>query len=154
MPNTIQEFLMQDTRKAADELVEAFLRLPEEKRNWSPAEKARTALDQVAECAILNGNTAELIQTRIWQPGRYEEFLRKKAEMIAQGWGPIHVLLQENTRIVIAGIGDVSNEELNVEVDMPWGKMGLAQIMVYPDWNMTYHLGQINYIASILGCLP
>ncbi|HZT43972.1 MAG TPA: DinB family protein [Chthonomonadaceae bacterium] len=154
MPNTLQEFLAHDTQKAADELIEAFLRLPEEKRAWRPDEKARTALDQVAECAILNGNTAELIQTRTWQPGRYEEFLRKKGEMTAQGWEPIHALLQENTRKVIAVIGAVADAELNEEVEMPWGKMRLSQILAYPDWNMTYHLGQINYIASILGCLP
>jgi hypothetical protein len=28
-----------------------------------------------------------------------------------------------------------------------------AQMITYPHWNMTYHEGQINYIASILGCL-
>ncbi len=31
--------------------------------------------------------------------------------------------------------------------------MTVAQIASYPYWNMCYHEGQINYIASMLGCL-
>ena len=45
MSNTLQEFLATATQKAADDLDAAFLRLPEEKRAWSPDGKARTALD-------------------------------------------------------------------------------------------------------------
>jgi hypothetical protein len=31
--------------------------------------------------------------------------------------------------------------------------MTLANIIAYPYWNMSYHEGQVNYIASMLGCL-
>ena len=31
--------------------------------------------------------------------------------------------------------------------------MTLAQVIAYPHWNMSYHEGQINYIASMLGLL-
>jgi len=41
----------------------------------------------------------------------------------------------------------------NVEVQMPWGMMTLAQIISYPYWDMSYHEGQINYLASMLVCL-
>jgi hypothetical protein len=37
---------------------------------------------------------------------------------------------------------------------MPWGPMTVSQILGYPFWNMCYHEGQINYIASMLGTLP
>ena len=50
-------------------------------------------------------------------------------------------------------IKDVTDEELGVQVDMPWGPMAMAQIIAYPFWNMCYHEGQINYITSMLGCL-
>ena len=153
MPNTLQEFLTGATRQAEEEFVAAFLRLPEEKRAWSPEGKARTALDQVAECAILNGHTADLIRTRTWPIGSFESYLQAKAELCAQGWEQVHALLQENTRKVIATFGTVPDEALSVEVAMPWGPQKLAEILAYPYWNMTYHLGQINYIASMLGCL-
>ena len=154
MPNTLQDFLAQVTQKAADELTEAFLRLPEDKRAWSPDEKARTALDQAAECAILTGYTAGLIQSRTWQSNWAEAYPKEKTELADQGWEPIHTLLQENTRKLIAVIRAVTDDALQVEVTLPWGPQTLAEIMAYPYWNMTYHQGQINYIASILGYLP
>ena len=51
-----------------------------------------------------------------------------------------------------AAIRSVPDADLEVKIDMPWGLMTLAQLMAYAQWNMTYHLGQINYIASVLGC--
>ncbi len=42
---------------------------------------------------------------------------------------------------------------MDAVIPMPWGPMTVAQMITSPHWNMTYHEGQINYIASILGCL-
>ena len=79
MPNSLQVFLTAAPHKAAADLVTALLRLPEEKRDWSPAETARTAIDRVAECAILNGKTASLIRTRIWpESDDFADFLHAK----------------------------------------------------------------------------
>ncbi len=154
MPNTLQEFLAGATQKAADDLKAALLRLPEEKRSWSPMGEARTALDQVAECAMLNGSTANLIQSRTWpKDADMSEFFRAKAEL-ARDESAVLSLLQENTEKVIGVIRSVPDGDLAVEVQMPWGPMTLAQIVAYPYWNMSYHEGQINYIASMLGCLP
>src|SRR5438046_3053896 len=149
MPHTLRDFLTGATPKAAAELAAALLRIPEDKRNWKPEGKARTALDQIAECALLNGNTAELIQTRTWVQHSFEDFLRAKAEAAAQDWERLHALLQENTNRVVAVIRAVPDDALSVEIELPWGKSTLAEIISYPYWNMTYHLGQINYIASM-----
>jgi hypothetical protein len=153
MPNTLQNFLTMATQKMADELVTSFQRLPEDKRNWSPGEQSRSALDQAAEIAILNGYTAELIQSRTWTMTDFNVFIKAKAEAVAQGWDHVHALLKENTPKAIAAIGTVPDEDVNIEIAMPWGTSTLAEVMAYPYWNMTYHIGQINYIASILGCL-
>ncbi len=154
MPNTLQQYLTTATHKAADDLEAALLRLPEERRGWSPMDKARSALDQAAECAILNGSTAQLIQTRVF-PANYDfaAFFQAKEEL-ARDWNAVQALLHENTAKAVAAIGAVSDEDLAIEIQMPWGPMTLAQIMSYPFWNMSYHEGQINYIASMLGCLP
>jgi uncharacterized damage-inducible protein DinB len=154
MANTLQGFLAEATKKAAADLEAAVLRIPEEKRSWSPQGDARTALDQAAEIAILNGSVTEIIKTRKWASdfdmGEYE---RMKTEL-AKDWNAVKALLDVNTPKVIAAIQATSDEELGVEVQMPWGPMTLAQIISYPYWNMSYHEGQINYIASMLGCLP
>jgi len=147
MPNTLQDFLVIATQKASADLVAAFLRLPEDKRGWSPGEKSRTALDQMVECATLNGYMADLIQTRTWPTDT------SKAEAVAQDWETLHAWLQENTDRLIAAIAVVPDEALTQEMELPWQKMPLTEVIARAYWNMTYHEGQINYIASILGCL-
>ncbi|HLK57342.1 MAG TPA: DinB family protein [Chthonomonadaceae bacterium] len=150
MPS-MQEFLVGATRKASADLEAALLRLPEDKRNWRPAETARTALDQYAECAILNGSTADVIVSRSF-PTNYDfsAFTNAK-DALAQNWDRAQALLKENTEKICSVIQAVPDADLNIEVQFPWGPMTLAQIIAYPLWNMSYHEGQINYIASLLG---
>ncbi|MGO8673943.1 MAG: DinB family protein [Capsulimonadaceae bacterium] len=153
MANSLTSYLLTATPKAAADLEAALLRLPEDKRNWCPMLKARTALDQIAECALLNGGTAEMLRLHAF-PESFDmaTYPEKKAALAADESAAV-ALLRENTANVIAALQDVSEEDLAVEIGMPWGPMTLAQIAAYPFWNMCYHEGQINYIASMLGCL-
>lgn len=153
MPDTLQEFLAKATQKAAADLETALLRLPEDKRDWSAMDKARSAHDMVAECAILNGITADVIQNhRFPEDFDMAEYAQAKAAL-AQDWNAMQALLHENTAKIVAAIRAAPDADLSVEVQMPWGPMTLAQIITYPHWNMSYHEGQINFIASMLGCL-
>lgn len=153
MSNTLQDFLSAATQKAADDLTAAVLRLPEDKRGWSSDGTARPALDQMAECAILNGYTADLIQTQTWPDDRFETFFQEMAEAAAQDWETLSARLRENAGRIAAAISAVPDNALGREIKMPWGTQTMAQIMAYPYWNMVYHHGQVNYIASILGRL-
>ena len=153
MPTTVQDFLADATLKASKDLTTAFLRLPEDKRDWSPDGKARTALDQYAECALLCGYTAETIATRQVAAGSMENFPREKTELKAQDWEQIHALFQANAAKVVSAIRAVTEEGMGAEVSTPWRPMTVGQIVAYPQWNLTYHEGQINYVASLLGCL-
>ncbi len=153
MSITVQEFLANATQKAADDLEAALLRIPEDKRGWSPAETSRSALDQVAECAMLNGSAVGIITSCAW-PEKYDMggFMDAKADL-ARDWNAVQALLHENTARVAETIRSVPDEDLGVVVQFPWGPSTLAEVAAYPYWNMSYHHGQINYIASILGCL-
>lgn len=153
MPTTVQEYLADATEKAATHLVTALLNLPEDKRRWSPAESARTALDQVAECALLNGYTAELIRTRQWSTSNFDAYQEEKDRIVAGEWSDLQALLTTNTQKVIDAIRATPDDVLAVEIQMPWSTQTMAEMLAYPYWNMSYHGGQINYIASILGCL-
>lgn len=153
MPKTIQDFLADATQKASADLTTAFLRIPEDKRNWSPDSKARTALDQFAECVLLNGHTAEVIVTHQMAAGSVDNHSQEKTAVMAQDWAQIYAQFQANTSKVVAAIRAVSEDDMDAVIPMPWGSMTIAQMITYPHWNMTYHEGQINYIASILGCL-
>jgi len=151
--NTLQTFLADATQKAASQLEAALMRLPEDKRSWSAGGDARSALDMVAECAIINGSAAETIERRAFPAtSAYDTYSRDKADLCAN-WPALKTLLDENTSRIVEVIRALSDEELKVEVQMPWGAMTLAQLASYSYWNMSYHEGQINFIASLLSCL-
>ncbi|HEX5322928.1 MAG TPA: hypothetical protein VFW40_04020, partial [Capsulimonadaceae bacterium] len=78
-------------------------------------------------------------------------YLKKKGELATGDWEALRTLLEKNTELVIAVIRAVPDEDLDIPVETPYGNGPLSGICAYPYWNMSYHLGQINYIASILG---
>jgi uncharacterized damage-inducible protein DinB len=153
VPNTLQDFLAAATLKASADLTTAFLRLPEDKRAWSPAETARTALDMVVECALLNGYSASLIKSREWSNETFGLYGAEKAALMAKGWDAVAEALQSNTASAVAAIREAPDADLAEPIVMPWQTQSLAEVLAYCYWNMSYHEGQINYLASILGCL-
>jgi hypothetical protein len=151
---SLQSFLSTSTAKAADNLAAALERIPDDKRAWVPMAKARTAIDQAAECALLTGSTVTLLTDQKWpEEFDFDDYFRQKDELAAQGWDAVKALLELNTVRAVDKIASLKDEELGNEIAMPWGLLTVAQIASYPYWNMSYHEGQINYIASMLGCL-
>jgi hypothetical protein len=153
MSQSVQQFLADSTKEAASELMAALERVPEDKRAWSAMGDARTALDQVAECALLSGWTADVIRDRAWPETMDMEGYFKEKARVAQNPAGIGALLQENTEKAVAAILGLSDEELGATVQTSFGPRTWLQMATYPYWNMSYHQGQINYIASMLGCL-
>lgn len=147
---TLQEFIVASTRKAATDVEAALNRLPTDKRNYSVGGQARTAADMVAECAINNGVTADVVvHKKMGGEFDYQEYLQTKAAL-AQNPDAMHALLKANTEKFVAAVAGVATEDLNMELDLPWGAMTVAQLIAYPYWNMSYHEGQINLIAATL----
>ena len=149
----LQNFLATSIPQSAADLEAALLRLPADKRNWSAGGQARTALDMVAEVALLNGDTADMIAERQGMANFDLAELNRRIAELTNDWPALQTLLHDNTARVAAVVGALADEDFDVEVEMPWDKMTIAQLADYPHWNAKYHEGQINFIASILGCL-
>ena len=114
---------------------------------------ARTALDLVAECALINGYTAETLNTRVCPVSSdFTEFERIKAKLVQDG-DAARALLHRNTEPLSAAIRAVPDADLELEIQLPWGPATVVKIIGNPLWNMGYHEGQINYLASMLGRL-
>lgn len=150
MPNTLQQFVADATRRAAKDLLDAALLLPEDKRAWQPLGKGRSALDQIAECALINGNTVEMIRSHQFPTSDMEAWMQAK-QKLSENWDQCAALLQSSAAEVAETILTVTDDQLPLEIAMPWGPFTLAQITIYPYWNMSYHQGQITYIHSLLG---
>lgn len=149
---TLQEYLVSAIPKTIVDLEAALYRLPEDKRNWSPMGDARTALDMIAECALLTDVT-EIVTTRAFSANfNYEDYKKTKVELAAD-WARLQPMLHESAAKAVATIKTIPDGDLAIEIAMPWGPFTIAQVIAYPYWNACYHEGQINYIASMLGCL-
>jgi len=151
MPGTLQRFLAHATEKAAKDLEAALRRLPEEKWNVSPGGTARTAINQVAECALVNTGFTDVIAARAWPDG-YDlaQFDRDLAALASDPEKAIQTL-REGTAKLVAVIADIPDEDLGEEVQMAWGPMTIEHMLAHGYWNMSYHEGQINYIGALPG---
>ncbi len=148
---TMQQFLASATKKQSELLLTALNNLPEEKRNWVPTEASRHALDQVAECAMLNGSTASLlVGNEFPKDFDFAVYLQQKVDL-SKDYSRTVELLQRNTEVLCGAIANLSDNDLLTAVQMPWGSMTLQDLAAYPLWNMTYHEGQITYIHLMLG---
>jgi hypothetical protein len=122
-----------------------------EKASWSPLDKGRTALNQVAECALITGACTGVIGAKA-APVEIDwaAFAKAQAELEANP-EVLLTTLATNTDAFFVALDGLSAEDAAIEVTMPWGATytlaGLANV-VY--WNNTYHEGQINYIQSLL----
>ncbi|MCC6729932.1 MAG: hypothetical protein IT208_11405 [Chthonomonadales bacterium] len=153
MSSSLQEFMAAGAIKAAADLETALNRIPDDKRGWSPAAGARSALDQLAECALLGGQIARLVHARAWPADYDPDVYERDQGRLADDETAARSMLHSGAAEAAEAIRAVPDADLAIQVELPWGPMALAQIIAYPYWNTTYHEGQINYIASILGCL-
>jgi len=145
---TVQEYAAAAIEKSANDLIQAALTLPEDKRDWKPQDKGRSALSQLAECAVMNTMDAKIVQA-----GAYQESLKaERDEMLVALDTPDKAItqLREGAAALAGAIREVPDADLGKEVSPPWATMTLAQFFLMPLWNMSYHEGQINYIGTLL----
>ncbi len=153
MAGAVQAWVAERTEKQMTDFIGVVENIPEEKRTWSPKEGTRSTLDQAAECAILAGRVADLLTTRVFNmEGGMEKFFAEK-NALAESWPETKALLEANVPKLVSAVMAIPDEDLSVSIDMPWGARTISEILYYPMWNLGYHEGQVNYIASILGCL-
>jgi hypothetical protein len=118
-----------------------------DKITWSPNDKGRTALDQVAECivignmllALLEGTTPLAYKPDVFQAAKDEINTSDKAIVLCKATAEkLTALIQLQTA-----------EQLNTIVDTPFGPRSLIRLLMLIYWNNGYHEGQINYIATL-----
>jgi len=145
------ETLINSTLWAAEALVNTVRRMPADKVEWSPLDQGRTALNQLQECAIAPDlYLGYLDPTYVRQANSYAE----AADLQSQ-WKTVDqcvTVLNENTAKLVEAIRNLPVDRLSEMHTMPWGEqMSVAGIAGLHYWNLTYHLGQINYIQTLYG---
>ena len=148
---TAADLLERQTRRQLDRFLQAARSIPKERLDWKPAPGARSALDQIQECATINDLMPDLYQTR-----RLEFTPEMGAEMELRmrehtDRETLLEMLAASVEREIARMRAVPEDEYDLPVEMPWPPpMSVVDVMGYLVWNLSYHEGQINYIASML----
>ena len=148
MSLTVQNYVARVTEKKAQDLLAAAVAVPEHKHSWQPQEKGRTVIDQIAECAVINRMAIKMLQGRAWDTAGREQRQRDRAAL--DTLEKARASLRENTSALVEAIRAVPDDELELELELPWAMSTVADALLIPYWNMCYHEGQISYIHTLI----
>jgi hypothetical protein len=151
---TIQEYMIQSTRAAADEFFRYVDKIPVDQLDFKPTETNRSLMDLIRECAMAPEWAVDIINGA--QPDWSEESLAAiNAEQ--SKWQTVeHCKRECESRLekLFALYRSLSDEKLNESWFLPFDggrDFTVVEMMEYPRWNFNYHTGQVAYIQLMLG---
>lgn len=150
-----QDQVVKQTQRALDDVIRAVEALPEDKRDWNPAETSRSAMNQLQEIAMSPRFFVELIEKG--QMPEFDDHAKKERERLVQSYDTFEkcrAACMEGTSELCQVISQFPDERLEDEVTLPFAGgmvMSMADVLGLHAWNMHYHHGQINYIQTMLG---
>jgi uncharacterized damage-inducible protein DinB len=149
-----QDQIIKVTQRAVSDLVRAVESLPPDRADWSPP-GARSALDQLWEVALV---PEALINFLEGDQGAFEGHAQKMRSQ-RRAAGALDDLAQRavsETARLCAYIASCPDHLLEEELTLPMGggtTWTRADLLMHHYWNAVYHLGQVNYIQTMLGDL-
>lgn len=126
--------------------------IPVDKRDWSPSEGVRSVLALCRECAQSPQITMHILTARSMP----ENIDWEAMEQEAAAWHTI----EDCEAVCRAGTDELLNQidafpegEMEDTVFLPFTNEHhpFWDIMLYPNWNNTWHTGQIAYVQTMLG---
>lgn len=150
-----QDYIVDATQHAADEVFRYAKAVPEDKLDWKPLDAGRSVLDQAREMAKCPMWACQIIADDQPMEMNEEVAAAAKAEMMAMG---SLEACQAEFAIQFAKFAELvrglSDERLKATKWLPFDggrDFTVAEMAEYPRWNINYHLGQIGYIQTLYG---
>lgn len=153
----VQDYTIDTTREAMAEAFRYAASVPENKLEWKPMDTGRSVMElcrELAQCAEWAYN---ILDGKFMTPSE-EEGAQQQAEM--DGWKTVadcEAAGKEKLGRYFEFLKAFPDERLGETMNLPFGPGGsmkaftMAEMMDYPRWNATYHLGQIAYIQTLYG---
>lgn len=151
----LQDHMIEVTRDAMNEAFKYAAKAPEDKLDWSPLGAGRSILDQCRELAMCPTWCLDIISDQPQPEWNEESVAAMRAEQ-AQ-WKTVADCKAECERkleILFTHFQQMPDEDLVKTKWLPYGggrDFTMPEMMDYPRWNFTYHLGQIAYIQTLYG---
>lgn len=148
-----QDYICTKTQEAADEAFRYAKAVAGDKTEWAPLDNGRTVLGLAQEMAKCPDWAVMLVldQDLSNSDGGEDSAPEQK------DWTTIDRCQAEcNARLakmfeVVRNTTDERLQQTRPLVYSPTGQSTYADIIEYPRWNFTYHLGQIGYIQTLYG---
>lgn len=151
----LQDYMIETTKDAAGEAFRYARAVPEDKLDWKPLDAGRSVLDQCRELAMCPTWCEDLISGKPQPEWNEETFAAIKKEQ--EQWTTVDACEAEcNRRLesLFAAFRAMPDERLKETKWLPYGggrDFTMPEMMDYPRWNFTYHVGQIGYIQTLFG---
>jgi hypothetical protein len=150
-----QDYVIDATQQAADEAFKAARAVQAEKVDWKPLDEGRSVLDQCRELAMCPVWAHDIITDKPMPEWNEETMAAIKKEQ--EQWKSIDDCQAEcNRRLenLFELYRTIDDERLKNTKWLPYDggrDFTVKEMMEYPRWNFTYHLGQISYIQTLYG---
>jgi len=150
-----QDYMVDVTKKAADEAFRYAVAVPDDKADWKPLEAGRSALDQAREMAQCPIWAVEILSSD--EPPKFDGEAMAAQQAIMATWTTLaecQAKCSENLEKLFAVFATLSDEKLKETKWLPFDggrDFTFAEMMDYPRWNFNYHAGQIAYIQTLYG---
>lgn len=150
----VQDYIAGECKAAAEEVFRYAKAVPADKLNWSPDGAGRSVINICQELAM-TPTWGHTVITKGWQNPTDEDRETGRREM--ESWSSVEQCQDQfNIRfaeleILYRGFTD---EQLKETKWLPFNggrEHTILEMMDYPRWNCTYHLGQIAYIQILYG---
>ncbi len=142
------------TQKSLGDVLRAVDALPEDRLEWAPSDTSRSVLSQMQEIAISASWFLAFIERKRAPSGEDHEVKKSQMNGAPTTIDACKELAQASTAALCEAISDFPDEALEDEVTLPFGgglTCTMADVLGLQAWNLTYHLGQINYLQTMLG---
>lgn len=115
-----------------------------------PMDIGRSAIDQVAECALITAYVADCTLAR--QMGLMDKSAYEAAKADLDTTEKAVAALNAATVAFVAAYEALPEDVHAEEAILPWGtKSTLGDLGEIVCWNNIYHIGQISYIQTLFG---
>jgi uncharacterized damage-inducible protein DinB len=153
----VQEKIIEATCAAAREAFAYAKAVPADKLEWQPLDNGRSVLDICQELALCPTWCYEIVRERDEPMPEWSEETAEGYRREQQQWKTAEACEAEcNRRLeqLFEVFRSMPDSRLEEKKWLPYDggrDFTMEEMMDYPRWNFTYHLGQIAYIQTLYG---
>lgn len=145
----LQDQIVKQTQRAMDDVIRSVDALPTDKRDWAP-EGGRSALSQLREIAMVPHFYITILKTGA--PPAFDDHAHEMPSLTTVD--ECRTEAMKATSELCRMIREFPDSDLEKEITLPFNGgmvVTMADLLGLHYWNTVYHLGQINFIQTLLG---